>query len=112
MPPKRETIYPEDLAERLDEYEKLLIYPAYGKWRTRKILKNLDLNTTTDEERRWILLLIWANDPKRRIPEIIFQRVQMQACKLGDDKRLFSSFAERLIQKRPEYLDQVLGLLK
>ena len=111
MPTKRETIYPEDLADRLDEYEKLLIYPAYGKWRTRKILKHLDLNTTTNEERRWILLLAWAEDPKRRIPELIFQRVETEACELGADKRLFSSFAERLIQKRPQYLDQVLGLL-
>ena len=111
MPAKRETIYPEDLADRLGEYEKLLTYPAYGRWRTKRILKELDLNTTTNEDRRWILLLIWAEDPKRRIPEIIFQRVQMQACKLDADKRLFSSFAERLLEKRPQYLDQVLGLL-
>lgn len=48
MPTRRETIYPEDLADRLNEYEKLLIYPAYGRWRTKRILKNLDLNTTTN----------------------------------------------------------------
>ena len=111
MPTKRETVYPEDLTDRLDEYEKLLTYPAYGKWRAKRILKNLDLNTTTNAERRWMLLLIWAEDPKRRIPEIIIERVKTAACVLGADKRLFSSFAERLIQKRPQYLDQVLGLL-
>ena len=112
MPTKRETIYPEDLTERLDEYEKLLIYPSYGRWKITHILKKLDLNTTDNEDRRWIILLMWAEDEKRRVPEIIFQRIQTYASELGADKGLFSSFAERLIQKRPQYLDQVLGLLE
>ena len=112
MPTRRETICPESLADRLDEYEKLLVYPGYGKWRTRKILKKLDVNTTTNTERRWICLLIWANNPKRSIPDIIFQRIEKDALELGADKKLVSSFAEKLIQKRPEYLDQVLGLLE
>ena len=63
MPTKRETIYPEDLADRLDEYEKLLIYPSYGKWRTKKILKNLDLNTTTNDVRHAIMVLIEVLNP-------------------------------------------------
>jgi hypothetical protein len=110
MPAKRVTICPVGLADKLNEYEKMLTYPKYGKWRARQILEQVDPQDLSEPEKLWIRLLVWSGDPGRRVKEFILEDLKRDASKFGPAEKQFIKFFIRVIQKKPAYADNVIQM--
>ena len=93
MQERYKTIFPDNLAGRLEEYEKIRAFPSYGTWKAKKLLKRTDFEEMLTDEQQWICMLIWANNPQRKIPDLIFEQIEMDAYEFGTDRKLLASFA-------------------
>ncbi len=109
---RRVTIMPIEFRDTLSEFEKLLSNPGYAQWRVAKVLQEVDLQDLTNMETVWLAFLEKIMNDEKMAAKIIFPYVKRQTEHFNSDQKTLMAFFIKLMQKRPEYASQMLGLLR
>lgn len=112
MPDRRVTFIPIDFRDTLCEFEKLLLNPGYAQWVATKVLRGVDVDELTKKELAWLDFLEKATGDTRMPARFFFLYLKNRTRRLDSDTKELISFFIRLMQKRPEYANQIFELLK
>ncbi len=109
---RRVTIMPIEFRDTLSEFEKLLSNPGYAQWRVAKVHEEVDIQDLKNMETVWLAFLEKVKSDRDVAAEFIFPYLNVQTEHSDSDKKELATFVRRLLQKRPEYEDQVRDLLE
>ncbi len=109
---RRVTIIPIEFKDTLCEFEKLLCNPGYAQWRVAKVHEEVDTQDLTNLETIWFAFLEKVMNDQKMAAKFIFPYLNVQTGHSDSDRKELVAFARRLLQKRPEYADQVRDLLE
>lgn len=111
MPDRRVTIIPIEFRDTLSEFEKLLANPGYAQWRVSKVHEEVDIQELTNLETLWLAFLEKIVSNRDVAAEFIFPYLRRRSEHSDSDKKELEVFVRRLLQKKPEYANQVRDLL-
>ena len=105
-----DTVFPVEIVDKLDEFEKLLIHPGYGAWRRRKILEQVDIEDLTYEERLWVEFLERFRHSRGAVCKFIFDDLKRDAVQFKPSEKALIKFLIRVSQKQPEHADRAIRM--
>ena len=112
VPDRRVTFIPIDFGDTLNEFDKLLSNPGYAQWRMLKALEGVGPHELTNREADWLDFLEKAANDEDMAAYFFFSYLKGETENFDPDQKQLITFFIRLVQKRPEYANQILDLMK
>ena len=109
---RRVTVIPIEFRDMLSEFEKILSNPGYAEWRVTKVHEEVDTQDLTNMETVWFAFLQKIMNDGDTAAKFICPFLKAQTGHSDSDKKELVTFVRRLLQKKPEYADQVRDLLE
>ena len=109
---RRVTFIPVEFRDALSEFEKLLCNPRYAQWQLVRVLQKVESEELTRKETAWLTFLKTITNDEDAAARYVFAYLKKESEQFASDQKELITFFIRLMQKRPEYANQMLDLMK